>query len=119
MSRDPGHVLHYRGGVFEYRLVDFLVDVTNARAALIVGGSVSLVDVSDLKGLRVEDLAVDLKLFRDLLKLFFLIGHKQRSAPMARRTLVLRQISSNQTSSGLSSLKAAAATTPALKLARR
>ena len=32
--------------------------------------------MADLEGLCVQDLTVDLKLLRDVLQIFFLIGHK-------------------------------------------
>mgnify|MGYP000574532310 CR=1 FL=1 len=44
-------------------------------AALIVGGDVGLVDVSDLARLGVQEVAVDLKLARDVEQFGFLVRH--------------------------------------------
>ena len=64
-------------GGLEDVLVDLLVDVADARAALIVGRGVGLVDVADFARFGVHHLAVDLKLARDFRELFFAIrGHK-------------------------------------------
>ena len=74
---DAHDVLHHRGRVLEDVLVDLLVDVADAHAALVVGGGVGFVDVADLEGLGVEDFAVDLELPGDFLKLFLLISHSR------------------------------------------
>ena len=73
---DAHDVLHHGHGILEHAFVDLLMDVANARAALIIRGGIGFVDVSDLERLGVLDLAVDLEVARDFLKLFFLIGHK-------------------------------------------
>jgi hypothetical protein len=51
------------------------MNVTDARAALAVGGGVSFVYVTDLERFGVENFAVNLKFLRDFLKLLFLVGH--------------------------------------------
>jgi hypothetical protein len=53
------------------------MDVTDARAALVVGGGIRFVDVSDLAGFGVENFAVNLELFGNLLELLFLIRHRR------------------------------------------
>ena len=49
------------------------MNVADPRAALIVSGRVGFVDVPDLAQLGVENLAIDLKLLRDVAELGFLI----------------------------------------------
>ena len=75
VAGDAHEVLHDAGGVPEDGAVELLMDVTDAGAALIVGGGVGLVDVADLQGLGMEDLAVDLEVAANLLQLVFLIRH--------------------------------------------
>ena len=52
MRGHPHDVLHQRRRVLEDVLVDLLVDVADARAALVVGGGVGFVDMADLAGSR-------------------------------------------------------------------
>jgi hypothetical protein len=47
VSRDAHYILHHGGRILEDVSVNLLVDVTDTRAALIVGGRVCLVDVAD------------------------------------------------------------------------
>ena len=75
VRRDTHEILHHGSRFFENSLVDLLMNVTNARAALIVRGRIGFVDVSNLERLSVLDFAVNLELPRDFLKLFFLISH--------------------------------------------
>ena len=75
MRGDPHEVFHQLRRVLEDMLVDLLVNVADARAALVVGCRIGLVDVADLERLGVEDLTVNLKLLRDVLKFFFRVGH--------------------------------------------
>jgi hypothetical protein len=82
---DAHDVVHDGEGFMEYGLVDFLVDITDQVAALVVGGHVGLVDVPDLAGFGVEDIAVDLELARDFLQVFFLIdGHSRDELQCSR-----------------------------------
>lgn len=73
--RDAGHIIHYRRRIFENVSVYLLMDVTDPRATLAIGGGVGFVDVADFERFGVENFAVDLKFPGDLLKLFFLVGH--------------------------------------------
>src|SRR2546423_1896247 len=57
MNGDARHVLHHGERIFENAFVDLLMDVTNARAALVVSGGVGFVDVSDLQRFGVQDFA--------------------------------------------------------------
>jgi hypothetical protein len=81
----PHDVLHHGGGVLEDVLVDLLVNVPDAHTALVVSGGIGLVDVPDLECLRVQDFAVNLELPRDVLELFFLIGHNYIEVPQSLR----------------------------------
>ena len=74
MAGDAHDILHDRSGVFEDGVVDFLVDVADAHAALVVSGGIGFVDVADLAGFGVEDFAIDLELLGDFLKLGFVIN---------------------------------------------
>ena len=82
VSGHPHDVIHDGGRIFEYASIDLLMDITHAGSTLAVSGGVSFVDVADLEGFGVEDFAVDLKLLRNILKLFLLIGHTQYAPPM-------------------------------------
>ena len=93
MRRNAHDVLHHGDRILENPLVDFLVDVADAHPALIVGGGVGFVDVADLERLGVQNLAVNLELPRNLLKLFFLISHKSvlLCAPDCAAAFALKQ----------------------------
>jgi hypothetical protein len=65
MAQVGGHtddIVHDRQGFLEDGLVDFLMDVTDEGATLVVGGHVGLVDVTNLARFGVEDVAVNLEL---------------------------------------------------------
>ena len=67
-------VVHDRVGVLEDLGVQLLVDVADGGAALFVGGEVGLVDMSDLAGGDVLEVAVDLELVGDFADLSRVVG---------------------------------------------
>jgi hypothetical protein len=78
-------VFHHCGWILKNPAIYFLMNVADPRAALVVGGGVSFVDVTDLEGFGVLNLAVDLKLFGNLLKMFFGVRHSIGSHFQGRR----------------------------------
>lgn len=75
VAGNPHYVFHDGCGVFENVFVYLLMNVTNTGATLAVSCRVGFVDVADFECFGVQNLAVDLKFFGNLLKLLFLIGH--------------------------------------------
>ena len=74
VSGDAHDVVHHGVRILEHALVDLLVDVTDAHPGLVVGGGVGLVDMPDLARLSMEDLAVDLEVFRDFQQFLFVVN---------------------------------------------
>jgi hypothetical protein len=74
-SSNPHDVLYHHHRVAKEIVIEFLVEIADARAALVVRAGVSLVDVAYLERFGVEQLAVNLKLAGNIQDLFFLIEH--------------------------------------------
>ena len=76
MGRDALNILHQRVRVLEDVAIYFLKDVKERLAAIPEHHAEGVVDVAAPEGLRLEDLAFDLKLARDLTRAIYLAyGH--------------------------------------------
>ena len=75
VAGDAHEVLHHGEGVTEDMPIELLVQVADARAPLVEGGEPGFVNVPELEGLGVEQLAVDLELPGDAPQRLFLECH--------------------------------------------
>src|SRR6266496_4340379 len=72
----PHDILHHCHRVLKDIPVNLLMNIANPGPTLVISGGVGFIDVADLQGFGMKDFAIDMELFRDLLKLFFLVSHK-------------------------------------------